>query len=804
MAFLKRSVLAARTLFYVLMGSLLVFVLVTTAGVLHERQKIIQAAHDDVEQLVQRNAAAIAGALWSYDTATLKTILQGMTSFGAIVHVTVQDDHAVVGEARQTGSEQAAEREWQLAIVAPDGSRRIGTLTVAESHADVRRSIAAAIRTLIITELVKALALTVLLFVIVYRMIARHVSQLAAAVAAIRPNDLDAQVALQRKHGNTHDELDTLTEAINTFLAERADELRRRTQAEESLRERMAEIEVVLSALSDGVVALDADCRVRFANIAARTLLGRLGETIEGEALDELLTVVDERSGKTIDGLCATILGGTPIHLRGNVLIRTLGGIEFNSRISALPVPESLDVRMIFVFTDISAEISKERQIEFQAFHDPLTELGNRSLLARDLAREIETARHEGKRLAVLCTDLDNFKNINDALGHAIGDILLKELAQRLRNSIQAPAWVTRHGGDEFIVVVPQLTDEQQATQIAKTLMENISEVFHIEGHQLRVTSSVGISLFPEHGLSIGELISNADMAMYEAKREGRKIYRIYENDLLYRSSERLAMENGLRVALAGNELFLVFQPKVLIATGEIHSVEALLRWRLPSGEIISPTTFIPVAEESGLIIEIGDWVLRQALQAARRWREKPGVTVAIAVNVSPIQFRSDRLLATLNELAANESELPQLLELELTESALAGNIKEVTHKLDSIKALGLKIAIDDFGTGYSSLAYLKNFPINILKIDQAFIRELHINTQDLAIVSSIIQLGKSLGFAIVAEGVEEERHVTILAALGCDYAQGYWFARPQEETVVLATIARNNAAVAGQAPEGS
>lgn len=789
MSFLKRSVLAARTLFYVLMATLLVFVLATSIGVSHERQRIMQLTHNDVQKVVQHNAAAIAGALWNYDTAALQTLLQGMTRFGTIVHLEVHDEHATVADVRQPGNSATADDNWSIPLFAPDGSRQIGRLLVSESHTEVRQNIASAIQTLIITELIKMLALAVVLFVIVYRLIARHVSQLAMAVAAIHPADLQAQIALQRKRGKRHDELDTLTQAINSFLRERANEMQKRARAEEDLRERMAEIEVVLGALTDGVIALDGECRVRFANTSARTLLGQLGSNIEGGKLDSLLSVINERNGQKIDGLCATVLAGAPIHLRGHVRIRTAAGVEFDARISALPVPESLDVRVIFVFTDISAEISKERQIEFQAYHDPLTQLGNRSLLARDLSREIETARLKDQRLAILCTDLDNFKNINDALGHAIGDIMLKELAQRLRDTVQKPAWITRHGGDEFIVVVPQLADEQQAATTAQALMHRISEVFDIDGHQLRVTSSIGISLYPEHGLSIGELLSNADMAMYEAKREGRNIYRFYEDNLLYRSSERLAMENGLRVALAGEQLFLVFQPKVVIASGEIHSAEALLRWRSAAGEIISPATFIPIAEESGLIIEIGDWVLRQSLLAARRWREQLGYPVAIAVNVSPIQFRSERLLATLHELATDEPDLAQLLELELTESALAGDIREVTSKLDTIQKLGLKVAIDDFGTGYSSLAYLKNFPIDILKIDQAFIRELHVNAQDQAIVSSVIQLGKSLGFAIVAEGVEEEKHVAILAALGCDYAQGYWFARPQGESEILSRI---------------
>jgi diguanylate cyclase (GGDEF)-like protein len=794
MSFLKRSVLAARALFHVLMATLLLFVLVTTIGVSLERQRIMQEAHDDVQTAVQQNKASIARALWNYDNLALQTLLQGMTSVGTIVRIEVHDKQSQIIDIRRPGKAGTTDREWSVPLLAPDGTKQIGSLHVAESYDEVRQSITTALRTLIITELVKMLALAAVLFVIVYRLIARHVSDLARAVAAIHPADLTAQVALDRRPGNTFDELDTLTQAINGFLHDRADEMQKRGQAEENLRERMVEMEVVLGALSDGVVALDAECRIHFANTAARTQLGKLGETIEGEKLDELLSVFDERSDQKIEGICMTVQGGSAVHLRGHIRIRTATGLEFDSRISALPVPGTLDVRMIFVFTDISAEISKEKQIEFQAYHDPLTRLGNRSLLARDLAREIEQARNSGKRVAVLCTDLDNFKNINDALGHAVGDILLKELAERLRNTVQAPAWITRHGGDEFIVVVPQLNDETQAARIAKALMRCIGEVFEIDGRQLRVTSSIGISLFPEHGLSIGELISNADMAMYEAKREGRNIYRFYENNLLYRSSERLAMENGLRVALGKEELFLVFQPKVVIASGEIHSVEALLRWRTEAGKIISPATFIPVAEESGLIIDIGDWVLRQSLLAARRWRQELGYPVAIAVNVSSIQFRSERLLATLHELVGEEPELAQLLELELTESALAGDIREITSKLDTIHGLGLKVAIDDFGTGYSSLAYLKNFPIDILKIDQAFIRELHVNTQDLAIVSSIIQLGKSLGFAIVAEGVEEEKHVAILADLGCDFAQGYWFARPQSEADVLRCIKNRKA----------
>ena len=794
MAFLKRSVLALRTLFWVLLVSLGLFVIITSIGVLHERTRMLGHAHDEARQVATSNLDALAVALWSYDDRSLSALLQGMTRTGTMVRIEVLDNHAVVADVSRPGPHILADHVWSLAILAPDRSKQIGELRISESYVELDRQITDAMSTVVATELAKIVGLVVVLFVIVYRQIARHLDRMAQDVVALDPNDLNAQLVLHRKTTTGYrDELDTLTDAINRFLGDRANEMRKRAQAEGSLRENVAEREVVLGALSDCVIALDRSCKVRYANTAARATLGLLREPPEGKALDSLLKVIRQPAGRESDDLCQSVVrDSTTLHLRGNVRIRTTNGQEFDARIRAVPAPESGDVAMIFVFTDISAEIGKERQIEFQALHDPLTELGNRTLLARDLTHEIERAKRDQRRIAVLCVDLDNFKNINDALGHTIGDIMLKELAQRFRATVPSPGWVTRHGGDEFIMVLPELTSIDQAANLAEALMTSIARPFRIENHDLRITSSVGISLYPDHGLSIGELVSNADMAMYEAKRAGRNAYRFYEIGLLNRSSERLIMENGLRVALAEKQFSLAFQPKVAIATSQAGSLEALLRWHNAPGGAISPAVFIPVAEDMGLIGLIGEWVLRESLAAALRLRAALGFPVAIAVNVSPLQFRSERLINCLRELAAQEPDLPRLLEIELTENALAGNIAEVTAKLQSIKALGLKIAIDDFGTGYSSLAYLKNFPIDLLKIDQAFIRDLHRNEQDKAIVSSVVHLGKSLGFEIIAEGVEEQAHVAILAELGCEYAQGYWFARPMPETDILAWLGAN------------
>ena len=791
MAFLRYSVLALRILLWVVLASFVVFVLATTFGVVHERDKALQAAHADAVETADQNRSTISISLWQYDTAALNSLLKGMVQSRALVRVEVLDQKKVVADVRQPGDTNKVDRVWTQPVMAPDGIKEIGLLRLSESYAEVDAQMADTLKTLLLTDLVKIVSLAAVLFIIIYRQVARHLHQLAVEVTHLGHSDDAPPLSLARKKAGTyHDELDILVEAINRFMSQRREEMRRRSVAEGSLRERVSEIEATLGALSDGVIALDRQCRIRYANGVASALLQTSAEAIRGQRIGDVLLVIHTATGGEVEGLFESVIaGGAPVHLRRDVLLQRHAGRQFEARISAVPVPDSGEVAMIFVFTDISEEVSSQKKIEFQAFHDPLTRLGNRSLLARDLPREIEQAQRESRHVAVLCLDLDNFKNINDTLGHLLGDIMLKQLAGRLASTVASPGWVTRHGGDEFIVVLPQIASVEPAVQLAGQLMAAIAEPFHIDGHVLGITSSIGISLCPDHGADIGKLLSNADLAMYAAKRQGKNAFRIFEEELLQRFTARLSLENSLRVALREGQFSLVFQPKVCLASRRVDAVEALLRWNHPVAGWISPATFIPVAEDIGLIIELGAWVLRESLAAASRLRCEVGYNVAIAVNVSPGQFHSEALMATLQQLSEQHPDLPALIEIELTETALSGPIDEVVGKLQAFKAMGLKVAIDDFGTGYSSLAYLKNFPIDILKIDQAFIRGLSNSPQDRAIVTTVIQLGKSLGFKTVAEGVEEEDQMTILSELGCDYVQGYWFARPVPEHALAETI---------------
>jgi len=794
MAFLKYSVLALRVLLWVLLASLVFFVATSSLGVLHERQKAYAAAQQSAREAVDNSLDAVSVALWQYDLSGLRALLDGMIRAEAVVRVEIGDHRGVLAEIRQPGFSGTPDTVRTVPVMAPAGSngpaREIGFIRVAESYAPIEARLNDATGTLVATELIKIGGLAIILFVIVYRKIARHLHDLALDVSRLDPADTAPQVEIRRrKLGCYRDELDILVDAINRFLGERAEETERRAAAESNLRERISEIETTLEALTDGVVALDRERCVRYANRAARHLLGLDDYPPAHLGIDQVLTVVDAANDAELGDFFAMPTDGRgETRARSGVCIRPRQAPEFDARISAVPVPGVGDVAMIVVVTDVSGEIAKERRIEFQAFHDPLTRLGNRSMLARDLPRDIAQIGGTERSVAVLCLDLDNFKNINDTLGHLIGDVLLKQLAERFRTAIEAPGWVTRHGGDEFIVVLPGIDSVGQAAAVARRLMDDIARPFLIEQHELRVTSSIGISLAPAHGATIGQLLSCADLAMYAAKQDGKNTWRIFEDRLLKRSAQRLTMENGLRVALREGQLSLVFQPKLHIASGRVDAVEALLRWHGPNGSV-PPATFIPVAEETGLINEIGAWVLQEACSAARRMRDTLGRNIAVAVNVSPQQFRGESLLAGLRALAGTHPDLHGLIEIELTESALSGDIGEVAGKLRAFREMGLRVAIDDFGTGYSSLAYLKNLPIDILKIDQAFVRELPGNDKDQAIVGAVVQLGRSLGFEIVAEGVEEAAHARLVAELGCDYAQGYWLARPLAEGELTARL---------------
>ncbi|MBI3433215.1 MAG: PAS domain S-box protein [Hydrogenophilales bacterium] len=432
----------------------------------------------------------------------------------------------------------------------------------------------------------------------------------------------------------------------------------------------------------------------------------------------------------------------------------------------------------IGIFSDITRHKEAQAHIQRLAHFDPLTGLPNRALLNDRISHELSGAQRNRTQMAILFVDLDHFKNVNDTLGHRIGDELLITVAARLKTVVREVDTVSRQGGDEFILILPG-TDANGAAHVAEKLLEAVAQPYQIEGFELSVTLSIGIALYPADGDDFDALSKCADAAMYRAKHDGRNTYRFFTTEMQARSAHNLQMENALRRALERNQLLLHYQPQISLQDGHLIGIEALLRWQHPELGMIAPAEFIPVAEESGQILQIGEWALRSAVQQMKAWRDGGLMPMAMAVNLSAVQFRHPHLPELVTQIL-DEMELPpQYLELELTESVAMDDAPAAIAVMDKLHEHGIRMSIDDFGTGYSSLSYLKRFNVHRLKIDQSFVRGIGEDPEDRAIVSAIISLADSLGLLTIAEGVETEGQLAFLREQGCDEVQGYYFSKP-------------------------
>lgn len=425
-------------------------------------------------------------------------------------------------------------------------------------------------------------------------------------------------------------------------------------------------------------------------------------------------------------------------------------------------------------------------QLDHLAHHDVLTDLPNRVLLKERLNQAVESARSQGRAVAVMFMDLDQFKCINDSLGHAVGDQLLQSVAQRLVGCVRYSDTVSRQGGDEFVLLLPYIEHAEDAARSAQKMLAALARPHRIGQHDLHIGVSIGISLFPDDGQDAETLIKSADTAMYYAKENGRNNYKFFEQSMNVKAVQRQSIEAGLRRALERQEFVLAYQPKVNLRSGMMVGVEALIRWQHPELGLLLPAQFVPVAEDCGLILPIGRWVLREACAQARAWIEAGLPPITVAVNTSAIEFRATDFLESIRATLKETGLDPRYLELELTESILMRDPESAGTVLRVLADSGIKLAVDDFGTGYSSLSYLRQFPIDTLKIDQSFVNQMTSNLDDATIVSAVISMGKSLKRRVIAEGVETADQRAFLMAHHCDEGQGYYFSRP----VVADTLA--------------
>jgi len=428
---------------------------------------------------------------------------------------------------------------------------------------------------------------------------------------------------------------------------------------------------------------------------------------------------------------------------------------------------------------DITEQKHAEARVQYLANHDGLTGLPNRVMFGEIVNLALHSARRYGRGFALLFIDLDRFKNINDTFGHDAGDTLLKEMGRRLTQTLRTSDVVARLGGDEFVVLVQEIKEQKYVAAVARKILSAVIKPVMLLGQECRVTASIGVSMYPVDAQDEQALMKNADIAMYRAKEEGKNNYKFYSEQLNVHTLERLALETSLRRALERNEFFLHYQAKLDLKSEAITGAEALVRWQHPDLGVVPPAQFIPLAEETGLIVPLGKWVLRTACQQNMAWQRQGLTPLCMAVNLSPRQFADEDLLKDINAVLKDTGMAPNLLELEITEGMVMQNPDRAIRVLTAIKNLGVRLAIDDFGTGYSSLAQIKRFPIDTLKVDRSFIREIPRDTEDSAITEAIIAMGKTLSLTVVAEGVETEAQQTFLREHACDEMQGFYFSKP-------------------------
>ncbi|SEC34613.1 putative bifunctional diguanylate cyclase/phosphodiesterase [Terriglobus roseus] len=540
--------------------------------------------------------------------------------------------------------------------------------------------------------------------------------------------------------------------------------------------------QATLNCIGDAVACTDNAGNITFLNEAAEKMTGWSLLEATGRSMAETFVILDATTRRLVSLEVATpgeerSASSMPPNC---ILIRRDGfEVPIEDSVSAIFDQDGNAEGAVIVFRDVSAARAMSGQMLRLAKHDFLTGLPNRMTLYDRIDQAISLAPRHQKRVAVLFLDLDGFKHINDSLGHSTGDKLLQSIAKRLVDCVRSSDTVSRQGGDEFVVLLSEVEIPDNTDITARRMLHAVAEPHTINQHQLHITASIGTSVYPDDGLDAETLIKNADTAMYQAKENGRNSSQFFKSAMNVRAVQRQGIEESLRVALKREEFSVHYQPKVNLVTQEITGAEALLRWTNPVRGSVSPVEFIPVAEDSGLIVPIGNWVLRQACIQAKQWKDVGLPIRNIAVNISAIEFRNEAFLDGVLAILEETNLDPTCLELELTESALIKHAEAAGSILKTLRHLGVQVAVDDFGTGYSSLSYLRKFAIDSLKIDQSFIHQIGASTEETTIVTAVIGMARGLNLKVVAEGVETRQQAAFLLDSQCDEAQGYYFSRP-------------------------
>ena len=551
---------------------------------------------------------------------------------------------------------------------------------------------------------------------------------------------------------------------------------------DESIYKEKIRAEIALNSIGDAVICTDIHGNIDYLNIAAEKITGWTREEANGLLINQVFNIINGITRQPAINPVDWVLQCNKLRvLPADTVLIKLDGTEVTIEDSISPIHnwDGQLTGVVIVFHDVSATKAMVTKMAHLAQHDCLTNLPNRMLLNDRIAQAITLANRHNTQLAILFLDLDNFKHINDSLGHATGDKLLQSVTERLKECVRESDTVSRQGGDEFVILLAETKSSEDAALSAQKILDALKALHVIGKSELHVTTSIGISVYPADGLNAETLLKSADTAMYYAKEKGRNNYQFFISEMNTRAVERLIIENNLRLGLEKQQFILFYQPKVNLNTGQITGAEALLRWQHDDWGEVVPDIFVPIAEHSGLIVPIGRWVLRQACKQAKIWQDAGLQAISIAVNISAQEFLQKDFVASVRAVLIETRLAAHFLELEITESVLMRDAECSKNILQQLKKMGIKLAVDDFGTGYSSLSYLQRFPIDVLKIDQSFVQNIESAQDDGIIVSAIISMGNSLKLKVVAEGIETPSQLAFLKARHCEEGQGYFFSHP-------------------------